>query len=123
MASGAIGRTTTEEAAEDRLRRSGDRALRAIACEVRAGVVGLRGRLPARDLQQAAQAIVTEVEGVVVVMNPIEVIAFEHDTPIGRCDGSRRSALVPTGSSCEAQAETRTRKEPRTMLVLARKVH
>ncbi|GEM_PF-967503 len=123
MASGAIRRTTIEEEAEDRLRRSGYLALRDISCEVREGVARLRGRLPTHYLKQVAQAIVAEVEGVVVVMNQIKVIASGKDSPIGRSDGSRRRALVPTESSSEAQAEPPTRNEPRTMLVLGRNVH
>jgi carbon storage regulator CsrA len=123
MAPGAFRRTAIEEEAEDRLRRCGYLALRDISCEISEGVARLRGHLPTRYLKQVAQAIVTEVEGVVVVMNQIEVIASGNDSPIGRGDGSRRSALVPTESSSEAQAEPPTRKEPRTMLVLGRKVH
>ena len=123
MASGAIRRTTIEEEAEDRLRRSGYLALRDISCEVREGVARLRSRLPTHYLKQVAQAIVAEVEGVVVVMNQIKVIASGKDSPIGRSDGSRRRALVPTESSSEAQAEPPTRNEPRTMLVLGRNVH
>jgi carbon storage regulator len=60
---------------------------------------------------------------VVVVMNQIEVIASGNDLPIGRGDGSRRSALVPTESSSGAQAEPPTRKGPRTMLVLGSEGH
>jgi carbon storage regulator len=113
----------TEEAAEDRLRRSGYLALRDIACEVRGGVARLRGRLPTQYLKQVAQAIVAEVEGVIAVSNEIEVIAPRNDSPIGRGDASGRGAPIPTRPSSEAQAEPPTSKEPRTMLVLARKVH
>ena len=114
MASGAIRRTTIEEEAEDRLRRSGYLALRDISCEVREGIARLRGRLPTHYVKQVAQAIVAKVEGVVVVMNQIEVTASGNDLPIGRADGSRGSALVPTEFSSEAQVEPPTRKERRT---------
>jgi osmotically-inducible protein OsmY len=72
---GRIRRSTIEEAADDRLRRSGHLALRDIACDVRGGVVRLRGRLPTYYLKQVAQAIVAEVDGVIAVSNQIEVIA------------------------------------------------
>jgi osmotically-inducible protein OsmY len=73
-ASGRIRWSTIEETAEDRLRRSGYLALRDIPCEVRGGVARLRGRLPTYYLRQVAQAIVAEVDGVIVVSNQIEVI-------------------------------------------------
>jgi carbon storage regulator CsrA len=56
-------------------------------------------------------------------MNQIEVISSENDAPIERDDGSRRSSSVSTEPSSEAQAEPATKKEPRTMLVLGRKVN
>ena len=74
-------------------------------------------------LKQVAQATVAEVEGVVAVINQIEVIASRNGPPIGRDCGSRRDALVPAESSSEVQAEPPTRNESRTMLVLGRKVH
>jgi carbon storage regulator len=113
---GAILQSTIEEEAEDRLRRSSYLALRDIVCEVREGVAQLRGRLPSHYLKQVAQAIVAEVGGVAVVMNQIEVTASGNGSPTGH------GALVPTESSSEAQAEPPIRKEPRTMLVLGRKV-
>jgi osmotically-inducible protein OsmY len=94
-ASGRIRRSTIEETAEDRLRRSGYLALRDIACAVREGVACLQGRLPTYYLKQVAQAIVAEVDGVIVVSNQIEVLPSAQASPIGRGDGSRRSATVP----------------------------
>ena len=91
LASGTIRRTTIEEEAEDRLRRSGYLKLRDISCEVRESVARLRGRLPTHYLKQVAQAIVAEVEGVVVVMNQIDVIASGNDSRSGRGEGSRRA--------------------------------
>jgi carbon storage regulator len=123
MASRAIRRTAIEEEAEDRLGRSGYLALRDIACEVREGVARLRGRLPTQYLEQVAQAIVAAVEGVMGVMNQIEVNASGNDSPIRHRDGNRRSAWVPTESSSEAQTKLPIGKELPTMLVLGRKVH
>ena len=101
-APGPIRRSTIEEAAEDRLRRSGYLALRDVACEVLGGVARLRGRLPSHYLKQVAQAIVAEVEGVIVVSNEIEVITSRDDSPIRRRDVSGRGAPVATSPSSEA---------------------
>jgi osmotically-inducible protein OsmY len=74
----------TIEEAENRLRHSGHLALRDIACEAREGVLRLRGRVPSYYLKQIAQAIVAEVEGVVAVINQIEVAVSGNRPAIGR---------------------------------------
>jgi hypothetical protein len=76
-------RTTIDREAECRLRRSGYLALRDVSCDVRAGVVRLRGRLPTYYLKQVAQAVVAEVEGVRRIINLIDVVASAGRPGIG----------------------------------------
>lgn len=68
---------------EERFRRSGYFALRDVSCDARNGVFTLRGRLPSYYLKQVAQAVAAEVEGVLRVVNRIEVIAPARRAPVG----------------------------------------
>jgi osmotically-inducible protein OsmY len=61
------------EAANERLRNSPYRALRAISCEYDQGVLLLRGHVPSFYQKQLAQEAVAAVSGVIEVVNRIEV--------------------------------------------------
>jgi osmotically-inducible protein OsmY len=69
---------------ERRLRRSGYLALRDVSCELHAGIARLRGRVPTYYLKQMAQALVSEIEGVRLVINQFAVIARAGRSPLGR---------------------------------------
>jgi hypothetical protein len=86
---GDPGRLSIHLEAEDRLRRSGYRALRDISCDARDGVAYLRGHLPSYHLKQVAQATVGGIEGVRRDVNRIEVVA-----PAGRAPAGRDRATV-----------------------------
>lgn len=62
------------QTARERLRESPLAALREISCECRRGVLVLRGRVPSFYYKQLAQETVARIEGVVEVVNEIEVI-------------------------------------------------
>ncbi len=61
--------------AESRLRNSQYAALRHVWCEYRDGVLVLYGRLPSHYLKQVAQSLVQDVDGILGVLNQIEVLA------------------------------------------------
>jgi osmotically-inducible protein OsmY len=74
-ATSATRRPGIEELAESRLRRSAYLASQYISCEFYARVLILRGRLPSYYLNQVAQALVGNIEGVERIDNQIEVMA------------------------------------------------
>jgi len=61
-------------AAQNRLQQSPLAALRDVSCECRRGVLVLRGRVPSFYYKQLAQETVARIEGVVEVVNEVEVI-------------------------------------------------
>ncbi len=65
--------TAIGQAAERRLRESPYYFLRALRCQVDAGVLTLIGRVPHGQLKEFAEAIVARVEGVQAVVNRVEV--------------------------------------------------
>lgn len=62
-----------EEAARVRLQHSPYRAIRRISCEFDDGVLVLQGRVATFHYKQLAQVAVAEIEGVVTILNNIEV--------------------------------------------------
>ena len=60
--------------AEARFRSSSYRALRGITCNAEQGVLVLEGRLSSFFQKQLAQEIVANIEGVMQVVNQIEVV-------------------------------------------------
>lgn len=71
--------------AERRLSTDPHRALRSVSCEYRHGVLYLRGRLSRYYHKQLAQEAVARLEGVMQVVNEIEVLTPE-------ATGSKRSS-------------------------------
>jgi osmotically-inducible protein OsmY len=61
------------QAAKDRLQQSPHVALREVTCEFRQGLLVLRGRVPTFYHKQLAQETIAHMEGVVGVINDIEV--------------------------------------------------
>jgi hypothetical protein len=59
--------------ARRRLWRSPYQAMKNVLCEYRCGVLFLRGRLPSYYFKQIAQETVANIEGIVQVINAIEV--------------------------------------------------
>ena len=80
------------EIAEARFRANSHTSLRGIACKVERGVIVLEGHLSTFFQKQLAQEIVANIEGVVQVVNQIEVVSP---------DQSRLGDIVPivVGSS------------------------
>jgi osmotically-inducible protein OsmY len=72
--------TNSTELAESRLRRSAYLALQHVCCEVRAGVLILRGTLHTYYLKQVAHAVVATVEGVQRIDNQIEVVTHARSS-------------------------------------------
>jgi len=70
-----LERTSSElaETAQDHLRRSPYSAIRRVSCEHRHGTLVLRGRLTSYYLKQVAQETVVGLDGVVQVINEVEV--------------------------------------------------
>ena len=64
--------------AEARFRANSHMALRGISCKADQGVLVLEGHLSTFFLKQLAQEIVTNIEGVVQVVNHIEVVSFDQ---------------------------------------------
>jgi osmotically-inducible protein OsmY len=64
--------------AESRLRASSHTALRGISCKADQGVLVLEGRLSTFFQKQLAQEIVANIEGVVQVVNQIEVVSSDR---------------------------------------------
>jgi osmotically-inducible protein OsmY len=62
-------------AARERLRRSPYMPIRTLSCDYEHGVLLLRGRLSSFYHKQIAQETVSDIEGVLHVVNEIEVIA------------------------------------------------
>ena len=60
--------------AERRLKESGYFCLRRVSCHYHEGVLALRGRLPSFYLKQVAQTVVLQIEGVIEILNQVEVI-------------------------------------------------
>ena len=67
------------------LRASAYRALRGLACEFRAGVATLRGRVPTWYTRQMAQVIVRRVPGVVRLVDCVEVVELDAVAVSRRC--------------------------------------
>jgi hypothetical protein len=66
--------------ARSRLDRTGYAVLRRVRCEFRDGLLRLSGCLPTQYLKQVAQAVVADVEGIVTVVNEIEVVTRPADS-------------------------------------------
>ena len=62
-----------EEAVRIRLQHSPYRAIRRVTCEYDEGVLILQGRVPTYHYKQLAQTAVAEIEGIVRIVNEIEV--------------------------------------------------
>jgi hypothetical protein len=60
--------------AQRRLEATGYSVLRRVRCDFRAGLLRLGGCLPSHYLKQVAQTAVADVEGVMTVVNEIEVV-------------------------------------------------
>jgi len=60
--------------AENRLRHSGYLELRNVFCDFHEGVLSIWGRVPSYHLKQLAQAIVSELEGILELNNQLEVV-------------------------------------------------
>jgi len=65
--------------AEARFRSSSYRALRGIACKAERGVLVLEGRLSSFFQKQMAQELVAKIEGVIQVVNHIEVVSSNQN--------------------------------------------
>jgi osmotically-inducible protein OsmY len=64
--------------AEARLRASSHRAIRGISCKYDKGMLVLEGRLSTFSQKQLAQEIAANIEGVVQVVNQIEVVGSDQ---------------------------------------------
>jgi hypothetical protein len=67
----------TGRIAEDRLRRSGYLELQNVTCDFHEGILVLRGWVPSYHLKQLAQAIVSELGGILELNNQLEVVQPE----------------------------------------------
>jgi len=65
--------TDLTKAAQERLRNSPYPPVRSVCCEERDGVLFLRGRLPSFFYKQVAQETVAGIEGLLEIVNAIEV--------------------------------------------------
>jgi osmotically-inducible protein OsmY len=63
---------------EARFRANSHTALRGISCKAERGVLVLEGRLSTFFQKQLAQEIVANIEGVVQVVNQIEVVGWDQ---------------------------------------------
>jgi hypothetical protein len=66
-------RVSIRQAAQGRLQKSDYPAVREVQCDLKHGVLRVRGILPTRYLKQVALALVADVEGVDLIINEIEV--------------------------------------------------
>lgn len=71
--------------AQGRLERTGYAVLRLVHCEFRDGLLWLSGCLPSQYLKQVAQTAVADVDGVITVVNEIEVV-----TRAANCEAAER---------------------------------
>ena len=85
-----------------RLHNSPYAALRTVECQYRDGVLVLRGRLQTYYLKQMAQAMMTELDGVMEIANSIEVVRASRrpsrpmiDLRTDEAAGFWRAALEP----------------------------
>jgi osmotically-inducible protein OsmY len=69
-----LPKSVVRQAAQNRLQQSPHAALRKVACECERGVLILRGRVPSFYHKQLAQEAIANIEGVVGVINEIEVV-------------------------------------------------
>jgi phosphocarrier protein len=76
------------------LRKSPYFALRDVCCAYHDGVLTLRGFLPSYYLKQLAQSMVGDVEGVLRVVNEIEVATALHREPPGRFESQASLAVI-----------------------------
>ena len=81
--SGSSPHLTIGQEVENRLHRCGYLVLRTISCDVRNGVIHLRGRVPSYYLKQIAQVIAGSIEDPRSMINDLEVIAPTDGTPNG----------------------------------------
>ena len=65
---------TIQQTAQDRLRQSPHAAIREVSCEFDEGVLVLRGRVPTFYCKQLAQETIGQLEGVVQIVNEIQVV-------------------------------------------------
>lgn len=65
--------TSVEAQAEARLRQGSYVALHDLSCNLRDGVLTLRGRVPSYFLKQIAQSLLASLEGVLRINNELEV--------------------------------------------------
>ncbi len=72
---GAMEAQSARADAQSRLRSSLYRELHFVSCDLRDGVMTLRGRVSSYHLKQVAQILVRGVEGVGQVDNRLEVVA------------------------------------------------
>jgi osmotically-inducible protein OsmY len=70
--------------AEDRFRTDSHTALRNISCTAEQGVLVLEGRLSTFFQKQLAQEIVANIEGVLQVVNNIEVVGAHRSLSDGK---------------------------------------
>jgi osmotically-inducible protein OsmY len=73
------------EIAEARFRANSRTALRGISCKAEGGVIVLEGHLSTFFQKQLAQEIVGHIEGVVQVINQIEVVSSDQSGLGHRC--------------------------------------
>ncbi len=66
--------SAVKQIAQDRLRQSPHAALREVSCECEQGVLVLRGRVPTFYCKQLAQETIGQLEGVVQIVNEIQVV-------------------------------------------------
>ena len=60
--------------AERRLQESGHGCVRCVSCHYHQGVLALRGRVPSFYLKQVAQTVVGQIDGVIEILNQVEVV-------------------------------------------------
>jgi hypothetical protein len=71
-------RSGVAQAAERRVQASPHFALRSVSCDYDKGILVLRGRVASYYLKQLAQEAVRKLDGVVVIVNVIEVTDGEN---------------------------------------------
>src|SRR5262249_13392950 len=92
--------------AEQRLRHLDSPALRNVSCIAYGGIIYLRGCVPTYHLRQTAEDLMSTVEGVIQVVNQIDVFAPSSSPPLGH-DPTEGIPLTPdaaidAGASLEA---------------------
>jgi osmotically-inducible protein OsmY len=67
---------TKSRIAQQRIRRSSHAEVRGVRCEVRNGILYLRGTVTSFYLKQLSQEAVRTLEGIAAISNDVEVIGF-----------------------------------------------